>query len=185
MKLLVAALDAELVAFPAEVPGFARLVTGPGKLKAAVGLTQALERGSYDEIVVVGTAGTVDPALHGAVHEIGAAVQHDVWDGEKVVGNHVSMPARLDTSRAGVTIATGDHFVDTAAGIATVTALGASLIDMETYAFLFVADRYGVPIRVLRSVSDAAEDDAYVVWDEVVAACSAELWEWFQREYAL
>ena len=185
MKLLVAALDSELQAFPSEIDGYARLVTGPGKLKAAVGLTQALERAEYDEILVLGTAGTVDESLHGRIHEIGAAVQHDVWDGEKVIGNHVSMPARLEAGREGTTIATGDHFVDTAEGVARVLALGASLIDMETYAYLYVAAQYGVPIRVFRAVSDAAEEDAYVVWDEVVAECSAQLWAFFQSDIAV
>lgn len=184
MKLLVAALDSELQAFPAEIPGYTRVVTGPGKLKAAVGLTQALERGTYDEILVLGTAGTVDEALHGGIHEIRTAVQHDVWDGEKVIGNHVSMPADLSTGREGVTIATGDHFVDTQDGIARVRELGGSLIDMETYAYLWVAQQYGVPVRVFRAVSDGAEDDAYTTWDEVVAECSAQLWNFFQNTFA-
>ena len=114
MRLLVAALDRELVAFPDDLPGFDRLVTGPGKLQATHALTRALERSSYDEIVVVGTAGAIHEDVEATVHEVTAAIQHDVTDLDNVVGQHVSLPAMLSFGGSGHTIATGDHFVDDA-----------------------------------------------------------------------
>ncbi|WP_438354186.1 phosphorylase family protein [Microbacterium sp. CJ88] len=175
MKLLVAALEAELVAFPADLPGFDRLVTGPGKLQATYALTRALDAGDYDEILVVGTAGAIDPLLPGGVHEISGAIQHDVTDIDGVVGQHVSLPARVEIGDDGVVIATGDHFVDDAEAVGVIRPLGASMVDMETFAYIWVADRFGVPIRVLKSVSDRAQDDAITDWRATVAACSAEL----------
>ncbi len=80
MKLLVAALSSELSAFPDSLPGFDRLVTGPGKLQATYALTRALDARDYEEIVVVGTAGGIDPAIGDGVHEVGSAFQHDVSD---------------------------------------------------------------------------------------------------------
>lgn len=185
MKLLVAALDSELQAFPADLPGFDRLVTGPGKLKAAVGLTRALDAGEYDEILVVGTAGAVDDALGGGVYEVGAAIQHDVQDLDGVIGRHVSLPERVETGHAGVTIATGDIFVDDAEAVMRITALGGVLVDMETFALVWVAQQFGVTIRVLRAVSDRAQDGATALWDDMVAACSAELWERVRDDYGL
>lgn len=189
MKLLVAALASELQAFPAELPGFDRLVTGPGKLMAAVRLTRALDtRGAadqYDEIVVVGTAGAVSDDVDSGIYDIAAAIQHDVQDLDGVIGQHVSLPARVETGRIGVTIATGDIFVDDPDAVARIRSLGGVLVDMETFAFVWVAQQFDVPIRVLRVVSDRAQDGATQVWDEVVAACSAQLWEHVQREYAL
>ena len=58
MKLLVAALESELSAFPEELDGFDRLVTGPGKLPATYALTRALDAKDYDVVVVVGAAGS-------------------------------------------------------------------------------------------------------------------------------
>lgn len=185
MKLLVAALESELQAFPAELPGFDRLVTGPGKLMAAYGLTRALDSASYEEIVVVGTAGAVDDAMDSGIYDIGTAIQHDVQDLEGVPGRHVSLPERVDTGREGVTIATGDSFVDDPDAVAHIRSLGGVLVDMETFAFVWVAQRFGVPIRVLRVVSDRAQDGATQIWDEVVARCSEQLWEFVQREYGL
>lgn len=185
MKLLVAALDSELQAFPAQLAGFDRLVTGPGKLMAAFGLTRALDAASYDEIVVVGTAGAVSDDVDSGIYDVAAAIQHDVQDLDGIVGQHVSLPSRVETGREGVTIATGDIFVDDADAVARIRSLGGVLVDMETFAFVWVAQQFGVPIRVLRVVSDRAQDGATQVWDEVVAACSAQLWDFVQREYDL
>src|SRR6218665_507909 len=164
VKILVAALASELSAFPDALPGFDRLVTGPGKLQATYALTRSLDANSYDEIVVVGTAGAIDPELADGVHEVGTAFQHDVTDLDGVAGQHVSLPARVSTGREGVLIATGDHFVEDAEVTAVIRPSGAALVDMETYAYIWVAEQFGVPIRVFRAVSDNAEDDALTDW---------------------
>lgn len=185
MKLLVAALASELVAFPAELPGFDRIVTGAGKVPAAFALTRALDAKPYDEVLVVGTAGAIDPALESLVYEVGAAVQHDTTDLDGVAGRHVTLPARVETGHEGLTIATGDSFVDDAEAVERISALGGGLVDMETYVFIWVAQQFGVPIRVLKSVSDRAQDGATKTWDETVAACSAQLREVVRAEYGV
>ncbi|MGZ8803911.1 MAG: phosphorylase family protein [Microbacterium sp.] len=185
MKLLVAALEAELVAFPLDLPGFDRLVTGPGKLQATYALTRALDAGDYDEIVVVGTAGAIDERLDGHVYEIDAAIQHDVTDIDGVVGQHVSLPPRLEIAREGVTIATGDHFVDDAEAVAVIRPLGAGMVDMETYAYAWVATQFDVPIRVIKAVSDRAQDGAIADWRTTVTVCSGQLREFVRAEYGV
>lgn len=185
MKLLVAALEAELVAFPEDLPGFDRLVTGPGKMQATYALTRALDAKPYHEILVVGTAGAIDPLLNASVYEIDAAVQHDVTDIDGIVGQHVSLPSRIEVGGSGVTIATGDHFVDDSEAVEVIRPLGAGLVDMETYAYAWVAAQFGVPIRVLKSVSDRAQDDAITDWRATVAACSAQLREVVRAEYGV
>ncbi|MFT4305321.1 MAG: nucleoside phosphorylase [Microbacterium sp.] len=184
MRLLVAALPQEITAFPAELPGFEVLVTGLGKLQAAVGLSERLRDGGYEEVVVVGTAGGLVGTAEGAVHEVAAAIQHDVADLDGVVGRHVALPERTGGGD-GVVIATGDRFIDDADAVAAITALGATLVDMETYAYFWVAERYGVPIRVFKAVSDPAQDGATALWDEVVATCSARLRERIRVEYGV
>lgn len=185
MRLLVAALESELVAFPAELPGFDRLVTGPGKLQATYALTRALDATAYDEVVVVGTAGAIDARLDGTVYEVAAALQHDVTDIDGIVGQHVSLPALVDLDVEGVTIATGDRFVDDAEAVAVIRPLGAGLVDMETYAYVWVAQRFGVPIRVLKAVSDRAQDGAITDWHAAVAACSLQLRERVRADYGI
>lgn len=185
MRLLVAALEAELVAFPAEVDGFDRLVTGPGKLQATYALTRALDATPYDEVLVVGTGGAIDPLVPSGVHEIAAALQHDVTDIDGVVGQHVSLPPQVSTGAEGIVIATGDHFVDDSEAVEVIRPLGAGMVDMETYAYIWVAERFGVPIRVLKAVSDRAQDDAITDWRATVAACSAQLRERVRELYGV
>ena len=185
MRLLVAALASELVAFPDHLDGFDRLVTGPGKLQATYALTRALDEASYDEIVVVGTAGAIDARLDASVYEISAAIQHDVTDIDGIVGQHVSLPSRIELGRDGVTIATGDHFVDDSEAVAVIRPLGAGLVDMETYAYIWVAERFGVPIRVLKAVSDRAQDGAITDWHAAVAACSRQLRDRIREDYGV
>ena len=185
VRLLVAALASELVAFPSELTGFDRLVSGPGKLQATYALTRALDARAYDEIVVVGTAGAADAALEASVYEIGAAIQHDVSDIDGIVGQHVSLPARVELGADGVTIATGDHFIDDAGTVEVIRSLGARLVDMETYAYIWVAQRFGVPIRVLKAVSDRAQDGAITDWHATVAACSRLLRDRVRADYGV
>ncbi len=154
-------------------------------MQATYALTRALDARAYQEVVVVGTAGAIDPRLEEVVHEIEAAVQHDVTDIDGIVGQHVSLPARLDLGRSGVTIATGDHFIDDAEAVEAIRPLGAGLVDMETYAYVWVAQRFGVPIRVIKAVSDRAQDDALVDWRAAVAACSALLRERIRADYGV
>lgn len=174
MKLLVAALASELVAFESELDGFEQLVTGPGKLQATYALTRRLDAGGIAHIVVVGTAGSLDAAVTG-LHEVGAAIQHDVTDIDGTVGQHVSLPARVESGHGTTTIATGDHFVDDADAVAAIRGLGATLVDMETYAYIWVAQQFGIPITVLKAVSDNAQDDAITDWRDTVATCSTTL----------
>lgn len=179
MKLLVAALDIELDAFPTQIPGYDRLVTGAGKLKAALGLTQALERGIYDEVLVLGTAGSVGGKLPLGIYDIADAIQWDVADLEGIAGQSMVVPNRVSTGREGITIATGDKFVQDPTEVAVIESLNGSMVDMETYVYIWVAQQYGVPIRVVKAVSDSAEEGAIFDWRTRVTQCSAELWEWF------
>ena len=185
VKLLVAALASELVAFPEDLPGFDRLVTGPGKLQATYALTRALDAAAYDEVVVVGTAGAIDARLEASVYEISAALQHDVTDIDGIVGQHVSLPPLVELAADGVTIATGDHFVDDAEAVEVIRPLGAGLVDMETYAYIWVAQRFDVPIRVLKAVSDRAQDGAITDWHAAVAACSHQLRDRVRADYGV
>jgi adenosylhomocysteine nucleosidase len=185
VKLLVAAHASELIAFEAEIPGFERLLTGVGKIPAASALTRALATGDYDEIVVVGTAGAIDDAVGGGIYDIAGAIQHDVKDLEGTFGAHVSLPTRVETGHDGLIIATGDHFVDDAETVRLIRGLGARLVDMESYALIWVAQQFDVPIRILRAVSDRAQDGATELWDDVVERCSHELRAEFRTRYGV
>lgn len=185
MKLLVAALDSELIAFPDTPDGFDRLVTGPGKLKATYALTRALDAADYDEILVVGTAGSLDETLEPGIHEIAVTFQHDVIDENGIHGQHVSMPQQIVIGEGTTTIATGDSFIDDADAVIEIRGLGGQLVDMESYAYAWVAAQFGVPIRIWKAISDNAQDGANTTWDEAVTACSHLLRDRVRTEFGV
>jgi adenosylhomocysteine nucleosidase len=127
----------------------------------------------------------VSASIPDSVHRPVARLPGDVTDIDGIVGQHVSLPVRVELDRDGVTIATGDHFVDDAEAVAVIRPLGAGLVDMETYAYLWVAAQFDVPIRVFKSVSDRAQDDAIADWRTAVTACSVQLRALILAEYGV
>ena len=102
-----------------------------------------------------------------------------------MAGQHVSMPPRMILGEGNTTIATGDSFIDDADAVVSIRALGGQLVDMESYAYAWVATQFGVPIRIWKAVSDRAQDDANTTWNEAVTACSHQLRDRVRDEYGV
>lgn len=181
--LLVVALRQEAVHLAVEHPV---LVTGVGKLRAGIAVTTALASGPRPAAIVnVGTAGALREGLEGT-HEVRRVLQHD-YDDESlaaITGRHDGPPLDLDpdtdttdTGTGGLVLATGDRFVaggevrDRLAGVA-------DLVDMEGYAVAAAARGFGVPVRLVKHVSDTADESAGQTWADGVDACARLLAEW-------
>lgn len=174
--LLVFAHGDEAAAF-AEA-GVPHLLTGVGKINAAIALTDAILAAGGDgieRVVVLGTAGALsETARLDTVYQVTSAVQHDF-----------SLPSpRIEIAGSGAvlaettTIATGDVFVQDDARRATLAALGATLVDMETYAYARVCERLGIPLQVFKTPSDFADSSTTMEeWDGVVVSKSRQLFD--------
>ena len=62
-----------------------------------------------------------------------------------------------------------------AKGAFTVSPATADLVDMEGYAIAWVARRFGVPVELIKLVSDPADESAGTLWVDGVAECSRVL----------
>lgn len=141
------------------------VLTGIGKVAAAVATATAIAERRPDRVLNIGTAGALRDGLVG-VHRIGRVIEHDVDHdslaaliGEPVVGEVV-----LDPDEPMV-LATGDAFVsdgEVRAGLA----VRAHLVDMEGYAVARSCEAAGVPCHMVKVVSDSADDSAAVSWAE-------------------
>ena len=191
--LVVVALEQEARHF---VTDFPVLVTGVGKVRAALAVAHALGGGVRPrELVNVGTAGGLHPGMEGT-HEIAMVFQHDFDDPalHAVTGRHDGPPLTLSATRAVLpapthappstpggasapVLASGDRFVaggplrDRLASIA-------DLVDMEGYAVAAAGTALGVPTRLVKYVSDPADESAGTTWVESVDACARVLAEW-------
>ena len=171
--LLVFAHRDEASAF-SDVP---HLVTGVGKINAAVALAGELAARPVDRVVVLGTAGVVGddegrPSLD-EVYQIVGVVQHDfsLPSPELRPGGEAILPPE-----SSAVIATGDVFVQDDAQRATIAGLGATLVDMEAYAYARVCDRFGAALQMFKIPSDFADSSTTdEEWDTIVFRKSEQL----------
>lgn len=176
--LLVFAHRDEASAF-ADVP---HLVTGVGKINATTSLAHALATGEYGRVLVLGTAGVVGdapdrPSLED-IYQVTGVVQHDF-----------SLPSPTLEPAGDVllpdftaTIATGDVFVKDDAQRTHIAGLGATLVDMEAYAYASVCAQFAVPLQLFKIPSDFADSSTTdEEWDEIVFRKSEQLRAFYEE----
>ncbi|MCD9153595.1 nucleosidase [Aeromicrobium duanguangcaii] len=174
--LVVAATKVEA----AYVPEHLELVlSGIGKVEAATVTAAAIARSRPELVLNVGTAGALSPGLTGLFlpstvvnHDYSAdavrALGHDAVDEIEIAGGD------------GTVLATGDLFV-TDPAVRDALAQRAHLVDMEGFAVARAAQLAGVPCRLVKIVSDAADDSA-LEWSAVVDACARLIGHWVRDE---
>ena len=181
--LLVVALQEEAEALDAALPV---LVTGPGKVHAGVAVAAALASSRPTCVINLGTAGALRDGLAG-VHEIHTVRQHDFdSDGIRALINRdYGTPIRLDSgdARNPVVLATGDRFVADSE-VRRQLSRDAHLVDMEGYAVAWAARTAGIPVRLVKLVSDDASEDAGRTWAETVGDHARTLAAWV-RDHGL
>ncbi|MFI6157055.1 nucleosidase [Kitasatospora sp. NPDC051170] len=158
------------------------LLTGIGKVNAAVALATVLAQGEKpSEVVNLGTAGALRPGLEGT-HHIAQVIQHDLDTPALYALTGRNYGAPLVVSKGdGPVLATGDLFVSEEAARERL-ARHADLVDMEGYAVATVAHRAGVPVRLVKHVSDEAGDGAGHTWKESVDDCARHLADWVSSQ---
>ena len=170
--LLVVALDLEAAQLGDAYP---ILITGVGKVRAATTVARLLatERPAY--VLNIGTAGGLRPGLDG-VHEVGTVIQHDFASAaiEQVTGIGFGPPISLGD---GPTLATGDQFIS-GGPVRDALAARADLVDMEGYAVAAACVEAGVPARLVKLVSDDADEHALRSWVDTVSDHAHTLAAW-------
>lgn len=173
--LVVAAIEAEAAHVP---EGLEVLITGVGKTLAAVEVTRAIcEHPRREDLLVVniGTAGALREDVAG-LHEIGSVINHDL-SAEAIRQLGIDPRDRIDLSPTqGTTLASGDLFV-TDPTVRDELAARADLVDMEGYAIALACTELGVPVRLVKVVSDNADDTAHD-WSAAVDGCARDLGRW-------
>jgi adenosylhomocysteine nucleosidase len=178
--LLVVAAEQEAEHLPTDARV---LLTGVGKVQAAIAVTAALAREETRPRLVVnlGTAGALQPGLAGT-HEIGVVHQHDLDSVllERLTGRRHGSPIVLGP---GLRLATGDVFVQDPT-VRDAVARDADLVDMEGYAVAAACRAAGVPVRLVKHVSDAADGAAARRWVDTVDEAGRALAAWVAAELA-
>lgn len=171
--LVVVATRAEAAHVPA---GLDVVVTGLGKTAAAVATTRAILERDRDGLVVVniGSAGALRDDVEG-LHEVGTVLNHDISaDAIRALGYDPEEELRVGESD--IVLASGDVFV-TDPAVRDELARHAHLVDMEGYAVAYACRQLDVPVRLVKHVSDNADESA-LDWPALVDLSARELGRW-------
>ena len=173
--LVVSATKSEAAYVP---QGYELLITGIGKVSAATAVASALaryERENLPLVVNIGTAGALH-AHHGGLYVPGVVVNHDISSTAiRALGHDVVDRLVLDGGDDSV-LATGDAFIADAVA-RDALAQRADLVDMEGFAIAFAAKAAGAACRLVKHVSDHADDSA-LDWPAMIDASARELGRW-------
>ncbi len=169
--LVVVATEAEAVHVP---PGLRLVITGVGKTAAAVATTRAVLEERPSEVVNVGSAGALRDGITGVL-EVGTVLNHDI-SGDAIRSLGLDPRDELEVGPAPTVLATGDVFGSDPVVRARL-AQRAHLVDMEGYAVAYAATELGVPVRLVKHVSDNADESA-LAWVDAVAASARAVGEW-------
>ena len=168
LPLLVVALEEEATHLHiSELPG---LVTGAGLRHAALAVATILADWSPSRVVNLGTAGALRDGVVGT-NVIRSVSPHDP-DAE---------PIPLGGS--GLRLTSGDMFVRDESTRALL-AQHADLVDMEGYAVARASLDAGIPVTLVKQVSDSAGAGAGRSWLNSVDECAEALGAW-AREHLL
>lgn len=173
--LVLAATAAEAHHVP---DGLDVVITGIGKVDAAVVTTEAVLERRPSLVVNIGTAGALVPGTAG-LFTPSRVLNHDL---SAAVLRELGYPARDEIALPdgdGTVLATGDLFV-TDPQVRDALAQRALLVDMEGFAVAAACARLGVPCRLVKHVSDEADASA-MDWPQVVDASARVLGDWLRR----
>lgn len=177
--LFVAAVHGEAERLPQNVP---LLVTGIGTVPTAISVATVLARAQAQgampaRVVNVGTAGALRDGLAG-VYEVNRVTKHDFHlDDHSGIAQYllpdvIELPTSGRLPTAG--LATGDQFVGDSETRERL-AQESSLCDMEGYAVAAAAGLFGVPVTLLKQISDSADELAEESWAEAVPRGARQL----------
>lgn len=179
--LFVAALAEESEGL--EEAGAEVLHVGVGKVQAATALAHhlATHATGTDLVVNVGTAGALGRQTLGEVHEVARVHQHDFdhrglssFVGRPLPGGGIQLPGPSD---AAARLATGDRLI-LEDGERDELARHADLVDMEGYAVAATCRRFGMPVWLVKAVSDNADGEAAMTFHQTLELCSHRLAAW-------
>lgn len=176
--LVVSATRAEAAHVP---DGTRLLISGLGKVTAAIALAAALTRAAHgvdepiETVVNIGTAGALHDH-HSGLFVPSRVLEHDL-DAEVLAQLGYPTVSSWDLPDGdGSVLATGDSFIQDSARRAELARV-ADLVDMEGAAFARVGAHFGVPVRLVKVVSDSADESA-VDWPARVDAAARLLGDW-------
>lgn len=179
------AVKEELI--PLEISGWNIhfILTGIGKARSAMCLTEAVMNERPDMVINIGTAGSL-------IHNIGdilvcrkfidrdykasqlPGVEYEIdcsnaLSQEVFIGNWIA-----NCKKTGI-CSTGDSFVT------EINKLEEDVVDMESYAQALVCDKFNIPFLAVKYITDIIGKNSVKHWEDKLTDARNELAEWFRK----
>ena len=170
--LVVSATRAEAAHVPS---GLKVVITGMGKVASASAVSRVLAADkTIRQVVNIGSCGALRDD-HAGIYEVGTVLNHDFSSAAiRALGHPVE--DELEVGESEIVCATGDLFV-TDTVVRAELARRAHLVDMEAFAVAWASREAGVPARIVKHVSDNADETA-LDWAKVVDRSARDLGAW-------
>lgn len=170
--LVVSATKAEAAHVPS---GLKVVITGMGKVAAASAVSRVLASDkTIQQVVNIGSCGALREG-HTGIYEVGTVLNHDFSTAAiRALGHRVD--DALEVGESDIVCATGDLFV-TDTVVRAALAQRAHLVDMEGFAVAWASREAGVSARIVKHVSDNADESA-LDWAGVVDRSARDLGAW-------
>ncbi|NGN93227.1 nucleosidase [Nocardioides sp. KC13] len=170
--LVVSATKAEAAHVPS---GLKVVITGIGKVAAASAVSRVLTADrTIQQVVNIGSCGALRDGHTGLI-EVGTVLNHD-FSAAAIRSLGYDVEDGLEVGDSEIVCATGDMFV-TDTVVRAELAQRAHLVDMEAFAVAWAAREAGVPARIVKHVSDNADETAFD-WANVVDRSARDLADW-------
>jgi len=155
------ALDDELPNYLPEP--FVKIITGIGKVNAAVAIMRSINEYNPDVIINFGTAGSLNAEYKEGIYKVARVAQRDL--DLRAIGFQLGQASNkelvwysLDNEESRPTLTSGDQFVN------ALPEMESDLVDMEAAVYAKICKEYNIELSVYKFVSDNADDLSSDVW---------------------
>jgi adenosylhomocysteine nucleosidase len=157
--------------------------SGVGKINASIILVEAIQIFKPNLVVNLGTAGSILPEIEGVV-EVDTVIERD-FDAFPLCDRGL-IPFEEGNNRycsgyKGVVCASGDSFVRESD--AYLRLMMVDIVDIELIAIARVCNKYNIPWRSFKFISDYIGHDIEQQWQDGVTKASKALIEMFDSEF--
>lgn len=130
-----------------------------GKVASSLAATTLIDKFNITQLINIGLAGALKSIPAGGAYFVSSVTQHDAFIpfDEYQQDMYQSIECQIpDHAKNTLVLTTGDQFITNSNDINN----SADIVDMEGFAVAYVANRYNLPITMIKGVSDDANNSS-------------------------
>ena len=130
-----------------------------GKVASSLATSILIEKYDVSKLINIGLAGALKKISADSAYFVSSVTQHDVfipyveYQQDMYKSINCIVP---DNTNNSLVLTTGDQFINDGSNIAN----NADIVDMEGFAIAYVADKYNIPITMIKGISDDANSSS-------------------------